>query len=59
MTHDQDDQPLSLGDPAVRERRRRMLSSPHVAGLTAFVAELRQRVTVNVPDFDPLDGREG
>lgn len=59
MTHDQDDQPRSLGDPGVRERRRRMLSSPHVAGLTALVADLRQRVTVSVPDFDPLGGGEG
>jgi hypothetical protein len=26
------------------------------ASLTAFVADLRQRMTVNVPDFDPLGG---
>jgi hypothetical protein len=33
-----------------------MLVEPHVAPLTAFAASLRTRESVEVPDFDPLDG---
>jgi hypothetical protein len=51
-----DDYPRSMRDPAVRQRRRAMLTLPHVAGLTAYAAKLRSRGSVEVPDFDPLDG---
>src|SRR5260370_6932856 len=33
-----------------------MLNLPHVAPLTAYAAKLRLRGSVEVPDFDPLDG---
>jgi hypothetical protein len=33
-----------------------MLSLPHVAPLTAYAAKLRLRGSVEVPEFDPLDG---
>jgi len=40
----------------VRERRRAMLGLPHVEPLTVYAAKLRERRSVEVPDFDPLDG---
>jgi hypothetical protein len=54
--HVEDDRPRSIRDPGVRERRRAMLSLPHIAPLTAYAAKLRDRGSVEVPDFDPLDG---
>ena len=45
-----------MRDPAVRERRRAMLGLPHIAALTRYAASLRRRGSVDVPDFDPLDG---
>lgn len=52
-----DDAPRSLGNPAVRQRRRAMLDSPHMRPLNEYVAKLRRdRENVEVPDFDPLDG---
>lgn len=51
-----DDAPRSMRDPAVRERRKAMLGLPHVSGLAAFAAKLRERGSVEVPEFDPLDG---
>lgn len=33
-----------------------MLGLVHIVPLTAFVSNLRQRPSVEVPDFDPLDG---
>lgn len=51
--------PRSLRDPCVRERRRAMLSTPHVAPLAAYAARLRLRPGTDVPDFDPLDGGVG
>jgi len=51
-----DDAPRSMRDAAVRERRKAMLGLPHVAALTAFAAKLRERGSVEVPEFDPLDG---
>jgi hypothetical protein len=33
-----------------------MLTQPHIAPLTAYAAKLRQRDSVEVPEFDPLDG---
>jgi len=56
LQQEADIHPRSMRDPSVRERRRAMLSLPHVAPLTAFVAGLRRRASVEVPDFDPLDG---
>src|ERR1700682_1396185 len=51
-----DDSPRSMRDVGVRQRRRAMLSLPHVAPLTAYAAKLRLRDSVEVPEFDPLDG---
>jgi hypothetical protein len=51
-----DDAPRSMRDAGVRERRRAMLSLPHVVPLTAYAARLRERGSVEVPEFDPLDG---
>ena len=51
-----DDYPRALTDPAVRERRRAMLSLPHVAPLAAYAARLRETGLGKVQDFDPLDG---
>ena len=44
-----------LADPAERQRRRTLLSQPHIAPLAAYAAGLRHP-GVQVPDFDPLDG---
>ena len=69
ITHD-DDYRRSMRDEAVRKRREGMLREKHVAPtLTDFVAKLqRERLSklqerrpgevcsVEVPDFDPLDG---
>jgi hypothetical protein len=51
-----DDGPRSMRNAGVRERRRGMLSLPHVAALTTYAARLRERGSVEVPEFDPLDG---
>ena len=51
-----DDAPRSMRDAQVRARRKAMLDLPHVVPLTAFAAKLRQRGSVEVPEFDPLDG---
>lgn len=52
----EDDKPQSLRHADIRERRRNMLSAPHMAPLAAFTGELRTRLPGDVPDFDPLDG---
>lgn len=52
-----DDTPRSMSDAGVRERREAMLNRPHVLPLTVYTAKLRRdRASVEVPDFDPLDG---
>ena len=51
-----DDRPRSMRDAAVRERRKSMLSLPHVAPLATYAAKLRERGSVEVPEFDPPDG---
>jgi len=51
-----DDAPRSMRDAGVRERRKAMLGLPHVAKLSTFAAKLRERGSVEVPEFDPLDG---
>jgi hypothetical protein len=51
-----DSEPHSMRDVNVRERRRAMLTKPHIAPLTAYAAKLRQRGFIEVPEFDPLDG---
>src|ERR1700733_350011 len=51
-----DDDPRSMRDAGGRQRRRAMLTLPHIAPLTAYAAKLRLRGAVEVPDFDPLDG---
>ena len=56
MTDCDDDQPRSMSDPGVRERRRAMLGLPHMIALTSFAEKLRQRRPGWVPDFDPCDG---
>lgn len=53
---DPDDQPRSMRDPAVRERRRTMLALPHMAPLVAYAEDLRRSGKGEVPHFDPLDG---
>jgi len=46
-----------MRDAGVRERREAMLNRPNVAPLTAYAAKLRRdRTSVEVPNFDPLDG---
>lgn len=51
-----DEQPRSLRDPDVRNRRIKMLSLPHMMPLTVFASQLRKQVQNEVPNFDPLDG---
>jgi hypothetical protein len=51
-----DDAPRSMREAGVRERRRGMLNLPHVAALTTYAASLREQGSVEVPEFDPLDG---
>lgn len=48
--------PRSLSTPDAIAARRKLLSLPHIAPLAAFAEELRERIGVEVPDFDPLDG---
>jgi len=50
------DAPRLLKDECERERRRQLLSAPHMAPLTIFADALRQRGFGDVPDFDPCDG---
>jgi hypothetical protein len=59
LSPDSDDQPRSMRDANVRQRREAMLHLPHIAPLTAYAARLRQRGTGEVPEFDPLDGGVG
>jgi len=54
--HPSNDHPRALRDPAARLQRHAMLSLPHIASLAAYAARLRSRPSVEVPDFDPLDG---
>jgi uracil-DNA glycosylase len=57
LAENDDDQPRSMRDAGVRERRRAMLDDPHMIDLTRFAKELRlRRPEWKVPDFDPLDG---
>lgn len=57
VSYAEDDQPRSLRDPGIRQRRQSMLSEPRIAPLTKFVADLRKRHHPwKVPDFDPRDG---
>jgi hypothetical protein len=51
-----DDLPKSMRAATVREQRKLMLGLSHIAPLTSYVAKLRRRGSVEVPDFDPLDG---
>ena len=50
--------PDALRGPASRQQRRALLALPHMAPLAAYAARLR-RPSVDVPDFDPLDGGTG
>lgn len=52
------DIPKLLSDPAARTARHAQLMEPHVAPLTAYVAELRDQAgpDASIPDFDPWDG---
>lgn len=50
------DVPRSLRGPSEREARRVRLSLAHVAPLAHYAARLRERGSVEVPEFDPLDG---
>jgi hypothetical protein len=53
---DKNNLPRTLRDPKERERRAAMLTLPHIAPLVDYTAELRGRDSVEVPEFDPLDG---
>jgi len=53
---EQSDGPRTLRDPKERERRRAMLTLPHIKPLVDYTAELRRRDGAEVPEFDPLDG---
>jgi uracil-DNA glycosylase len=62
LSPDSDDQPRSMRDANVVQRRQAMLHLPHIAPLTAYAAGLHQGGTAEVrevPDFDPLDGGVG
>lgn len=48
--------PRALRDPDACSLRRRLLDAPHMRPLNEYVAGLRKRPGVDVPDFDPLDG---
>ena len=48
--------PRALRDPDARSRRRELLDARHMRALNEYVAGLRKRPGVEVPDFDPLDG---
>ena len=48
--------PRALRDPDARARRRELLDARHMRALNEYVAGLRKRPGVEVPDFDPLDG---
>jgi hypothetical protein len=50
------DLPRSLRNPREQQRRRSMLSLPHIAPLTTYVEGLRGLRDWFVPEFDPLDG---
>lgn len=50
------DVPRALRDSDARSLRRRLLDAPHMRPLNEYVAGLRKRSGVEVPDFDPLDG---
>ena len=65
MTDCDDDQPRSMRDAGVRERRRVMLGLPHMSKLTSFAEKLQtsfaeklHRPKLEVPYFDPCDGGE-
>ncbi len=55
-TSDYEDAPRTLRDPKEQERRRALLSLPHMVPLTDYAVFLRKRGDVEVPEFDPLDG---
>src|SRR5437016_7487658 len=50
------DSPRSMRDADVWMCRRAMLGEAHIAVLTKYAAQLRERRLGEVPDFDPLDG---
>ncbi len=53
------DAPRSMKHANVRAERQAMLSLPHIAPLRDFAIALRERLGVEVPDFDPADGGTG
>lgn len=59
VDEDTDSQPRSMRDAGVRERRRAMLTEPHIAPLNLYTAKLRQQGSGEVPEFDPFDGGIG
>ena len=56
IASEMDSEPRSLRDPKVRALRRKMLDLPHMIELKKFAEALRSDDSVEVPDFDPLDG---
>ena len=51
-----DDNPGSMQDPRVRERRRSLLRAHHMLPLTQYAEKLGREGMGEVPYFDPLDG---
>ena len=50
------DAPRSLKSDDIISGRKNLLSQPHMAALTTYVANLRLLGLGRIPDFDPLDG---
>ena len=50
------DAPRTLRLAEARDHRRSLLRDPHIAPLSQYVEQLRQRLSSQVPDFDPQDG---
>lgn len=48
--------PRSMRSHGEIERRKAMLGMPHISPLAGYVSTLRNRLELEVPDFDPLDG---
>jgi hypothetical protein len=48
--------PRALREPEQRAKRLALLTQPHVAPLTTYVAGLRRYPNREVPEFDPCDG---
>lgn len=52
------DAPYALGNPGEIDRRRAMLTLPHIAPLVAYAQQMTMRMGTGyeIPNFDPCDG---